>query len=82
MRDVQGVASILATHRLQDGFGLASYRFDPDANRVIPANGDRPVGEEAAPTNFLVLRDGRAYFEGDPRALMESSDPYLKSFLE
>ena len=82
LRDVQGVASILATHRLQDGFGLASYRFNADANRVIPANGDRLVGEEEAPTNFLVLRDGRAYFEGDPRALMESSDPYLKSFLE
>ena len=82
LRDVRRRTSILATHRLQDGFGLASYRFDSDANRVIPANGDRPVGEEAAPTNFLVLRDGRAYFEGDPRALMESSDPYLKSFLE
>ncbi len=82
LRDVQGVTSILATHRLQDGFGLASYRFDADADRVVRAKGGRPLDEGVAPTNFLVLRDGVAYFEGGPQALMESSDPYLKSFLE
>ncbi len=82
LRDLQSVTSILATHRLQDGFGLASYRFDADADRVVPINGGRPVGEIAAPTRFLVLRDGVAYFEGDPQALLESSDPYLRSFFE
>jgi phospholipid/cholesterol/gamma-HCH transport system ATP-binding protein len=82
LRDVQSVTSILATHRLQDGFGLASYRFDAAADRVVPVNGGHPAGEAAAPTKFLVLRDGMAYFEGDPQALLESSDPYLKSFFE
>ena len=80
LRDIQGVTSILATHRLQDGFGLASYRFDAEAERVVPVDGGRPVGESAAPTRFLVLRDGTAYFEGDPQALLESSDLYLRSF--
>jgi len=28
LRDTQGVTSMLATHRLQDAFGLANYRFD------------------------------------------------------
>lgn len=82
LRDLQSVTSILATHRLQDGFGLASYRFDAGADRVVPVNGGRPVGESAAPTRFLVLRDGTAYFEGGPQALLESSDPYLRSFFE
>jgi phospholipid/cholesterol/gamma-HCH transport system ATP-binding protein len=82
LRDLQSVTSILATHRLQDGFGLASYRFDAGADRVVPVNGGRSTGEAAAPTKFLVLRDGMAYFEGDPHALLESSDPYLKSFFE
>jgi phospholipid/cholesterol/gamma-HCH transport system ATP-binding protein len=82
LRDVQGVASILATHRLQDGFGLARFRFDAEGDRVLPAKGDRAGVGEAASTRFLVLRDGTAYFEGDPQALLETSDPYLKSFLE
>src|SRR5437667_8186643 len=35
LRDTQGVTSILATHRLQDAFALANYRFDPHAERVV-----------------------------------------------
>lgn len=80
LRDLQGVASILATHRLQDAFGLANFRFDPRTGHVVPlaGNGPRP---EAAATNILVLRDGVAYFQGDTPAVLQSSDPYLKGFL-
>src|SRR5271154_5777134 len=35
-RDLQGVTSLLATHRVQDAFGLAHFRFDQAANRVLP----------------------------------------------
>ncbi len=97
LRDSQGVTSLLATHRLQDAFALANFRFDPRANRVVPlsANGRGPAAglsreagpaaaEGAAPiavTTFLVLRDGDVYFEGDQRAILESKDPYLQRFL-
>ncbi len=86
LRDLQGVTSLLVTHRLQDAFGLANYRFDAEQNRVVPApaktgaaRGDSPNGRPA--TTFLVLRDGRAYFEGGPQAVLESPDAYLKRFL-
>lgn len=80
LRDAQGVTSLLATHRLQDAFALAHFRFDPAAGRIVPVpqDGDRPP---AAATNFLVLRDGGVYFEGNPRAILESTDSYLKRFL-
>src|SRR5665213_3589978 len=49
LRDDLGVTSLLATHRLQDAFGLANYRFDSAQKRVVkdsagprdttPANG-------------------------------------------
>jgi phospholipid/cholesterol/gamma-HCH transport system ATP-binding protein len=82
LRDTQGVTSLLATHRLQDAFGLANYRFDGETGRVVPAlhsgNGSRAGG---AATNFVVLRGGKAYFEGDPRALADSKDEYLRRFL-
>jgi len=80
LRDLQGVTSLLATQRLQDAFGLANYRYDAASNRVVPvvAGGAAHGGPE---TRFVVLRDGESYFEGEPQALAESSDGYLKSFL-
>src|ERR1019366_7122151 len=67
LRDTQGVTSVLATHRLQDAFGLANYRFDSESDRVVhvPNNGDAQAA--AAATNFVVLRGGKAYFEGSPQ---------------
>src|SRR5256714_936284 len=35
LRDVYGVTALLATHRLQDGFALANFRFDPDSKSVV-----------------------------------------------
>jgi phospholipid/cholesterol/gamma-HCH transport system ATP-binding protein len=82
LRDTQGVTSLLATHRLQDAFGLANYRFDGEARRVVPAphsgNGSRSGG---AATNFVVLRGGKNYFEGSPQKIAESNDEYLQRFL-
>jgi len=78
LRDTQGVTSMLATHRLQDAFGLANYRFDGPRNRVVPA--DATHGGQPA-TEFLVLRDGLIYFQGQPEQLRNSRDDYLKSFL-
>ena len=82
LRDTQGVTSLLATHRLQDAFGLANYKFDGQANRVVPAthgsNGSKGAGR---PTNLVVLRSGQAYFQGSPQMIAESKDEYLHRFL-
>jgi phospholipid/cholesterol/gamma-HCH transport system ATP-binding protein len=86
-RDLQGVTSLLATHRVQDAFGLAHFRFDEATGRVVPMDGDgaQPAPREnatgAPPTNIVVLRDGRVYFEGTTDDLLHSSDQYLKTFL-
>jgi phospholipid/cholesterol/gamma-HCH transport system ATP-binding protein len=79
LRDVYGVTSLLATHRLQDGFALANFHFDPRSKKV--RRDSSPESSHAAPTRFLVLRAGKIYFEGSPDALMNSRDPYLQRFL-
>jgi len=79
LRDTYGVTALLATHRLQDGFGMANFRFDPNAKKVLRDSTSAVSG--AAPTHFLVLREGKIYFEGTPEELMHSQDPYLKRFL-
>src|SRR3984893_2122628 len=74
LRDVFGVTAMLATHRLQDGFALAKFQFDPDAKRVVRvADGESIAskgteGSEPA-TRFIVYREGRIYFEGKTREL-------------
>jgi len=80
LRDTQGVTSLLATHRLQDAFGLANYRFDAGRERVMRAESAASRNGEPA-TTFLVLRDGGVYFEGGPGTVLESGDEYLKRFL-
>ncbi len=87
-RDLQNVTSLIATHRVQDAFGLANYRFDESAGRVVPlsANGAHGGQREShepvsGPTNVLVLREGRIYFEGGADDLLHASDEYLKKFL-
>jgi len=82
LRDRFGVTALLATHRLQDGFALANFHFDTATNRVVP-NSENGTREKvaAAPTRFLVLRDGSIYFQGSPEQLATSNDPYLKRFL-
>ncbi len=86
-RDLQGVTSLVATHRVQDAFGLAHYRFDKTANRVLPLNGggahavSQAAHGDAPPTNVIVLRQGEIYFEGTAEDVLHSSDEYLKKFL-
>lgn len=83
LRDVFGVTALLATQRLQDGFALANFRFDPAAKRVVhSASNGRPASvASAAETRFLVLRDGGVYFEGGQEELSSTKDDYLKRFL-
>ncbi len=89
LRDLHGVTSLLATHRLQDAFGLANFRFDEVHNRVLPIwegvelpapPGQLPANGQPA-TSFLVLHDGKVYFEGEQHDILKTDDSYIRSFL-
>ncbi len=81
LRDAYGVTALLATHRIQDAFALANFRFDAPQQRVVPAATNGAGSEESRRTSFLVLRDGAVYFTGDQHDVRESRDPYLQRFL-
>ena len=83
LRDLYGVTSLLATHRLQDGFALANFQFNPEVGRVVPlaANPAEGRSENGGGTRFLVYREGKVYFEGDQHEILKSGDPYLNRFL-
>lgn len=83
LRDVYGVTALLATQRLQDGFALANFRFDPATKRVVhnASSGNAAGAPKIAATRFLVFREGGVYFEGGQEELAETKDEYLKRFL-
>jgi phospholipid/cholesterol/gamma-HCH transport system ATP-binding protein len=86
LRDVFGVTAMLATHRLQDGFALANFRFDPESKRVVRLTEAESAvsargGSRERATRFVVYREGRVYFEGAPEELAETKDAYLQRFL-
>ncbi len=81
LRDVYGVTALLATHRLQDGFALANFRFDPDSKSVVRKQEQASILSNDAATRLLVYRDGRVYFEGPSEEIAAAKDPYLQRFL-
>ena len=78
LRDVEHVTSIVVTHQLPDAFYIATHEAVTRSGRlaVLPAGGDK--AEEA---DFIVLRNGRIYFEGHAAELKRTTDSYLKAFL-
>jgi phospholipid/cholesterol/gamma-HCH transport system ATP-binding protein len=82
LRDVYGVTALMATHRLQDGFALANFCFDKETRHVVHINPGKGAKDgETAPTRFMVYKDGRIYFNGDPQEMASTKDPYLRRFL-
>jgi hypothetical protein len=73
----------MATHRLQDGFALANFDFDKQTKHVVRIDPAKAAsdGQAAAPTRFIVYKDGRIYFNGDPQEMLSTKDPYLRRFL-
>jgi phospholipid/cholesterol/gamma-HCH transport system ATP-binding protein len=78
LRDLEHVTSILVTHQLDDAFYVAAHQAVRENGRVTIIPADRCKEDDA---EFLMLRDGRIYFEGNAAELRASNDPYLKKFL-
>ena len=67
-RDVFHTSSLLVTHRLQDAFTMATHRFDPEQNKMVPL----PQGQLDPQTTFLLLHDRRIVFDGTTEELVHS----------
>jgi phospholipid/cholesterol/gamma-HCH transport system ATP-binding protein len=78
LRDLERVTSILVTHQIRD----AAYVARHEAARVEGRPCIRAASEaKADDTTFMVLHQGRIYFQGTVAALLASRDAYLTEFL-
>jgi len=81
LRDVLGVSSIWVTHKIEDIRFLASKYLEvtPDNKTQIEDEGDRLC---LVNTRVVVLHRGRIIFEGPDEQFWQSSDPFIREFLE
>lgn len=77
-RDVARTSALLVSHRLQDGFMLASHYYDPASRGMKLVNG-RPMRD--VHTSFMVLRDGKVIFDGTAHDLAQVTDPYIREYI-
>jgi len=78
-RDLRNTATIMVTHRYQDGHLMANFRYNPNSGQVERAGGGGDVSQVS--TKFLVMNEGRLVFEGTEPELQASQDPYVRKFL-
>jgi phospholipid/cholesterol/gamma-HCH transport system ATP-binding protein len=77
-RDVSKTSALMATHRLQDAFTMATHQFDKATNQMVV----RPKGQRGeVPLSFLILRDAKVIFDGDAHELTTSRDEYIREYI-
>ena len=75
LRDLEQVTSILVTHQIRDAFYV-------DQHEAVRSNGHLQILDaKTEHARFLVLHDGRIYFEGSGTELLASKDTFLQEFL-
>lgn len=79
-RDQSNTATMMATHRYQDGQLMANFRYNPESGGLqrISMNGD---GAGSQRTRFMVMHEGRVVFEGTQPELEASTDEYVSKFV-
>lgn len=78
-RDTRNTASIVVTHRYQDGQLMANFHYNSQKGALEAGSAN---GKGSSPkTRFLVLREGRLVFSGMQPELEASGDPYVGKFV-
>ena len=77
-RDVYKTSALLVSHRLQDGFMLASHHYDPQAKHMKPLEG---AALRNVTTTFIVLKDGKVIFDGSAQELGHTDNSYIREYI-
>jgi phospholipid/cholesterol/gamma-HCH transport system ATP-binding protein len=79
-RDTRNTASLIVTHRYQDGELMANFRFDPQQQELTPVTSEEHADPNRTRTKFIVMKEGEIVFFGTRQELEESTDEYVKRF--
>jgi phospholipid/cholesterol/gamma-HCH transport system ATP-binding protein len=77
-RDVYKTSALLVSHRLQDGFTLASHYYDPEKKHMMPLDGKALRNVH---TTFLILKDSKVIFDGTAVELGHVENAYIREYI-
>ncbi|HWZ42575.1 MAG TPA: ATP-binding cassette domain-containing protein [Candidatus Saccharimonadales bacterium] len=77
-RDVYKTSALLVSHRLQDGFMLASHHYDSQAKHMKRIEG---AALRNVTTTFMVLKDGKVIFDGSAQELGNTDNSYIREYI-
>jgi len=79
-RDVRNSASLIVTHRYQDGEIMADFFYDPEIEGLVPVV-ERGTEQKKTRTRFMVMKEGRIVFFGTRPEMEANQDSYVKRFI-
>ncbi len=79
-RDQRKTATIMVTHRFQDGQLMANFRYNSSSGQIERDPEDDPESATHS-TRFIVMKEGRLVFKGPEEELKASTDSYVRKFL-
>ncbi len=77
-RDQRNTATVIVSHRLQDGALMANYHYNPRSGKIERF---QPSAVTNQRTQFMVMQKGAIVFEGTQEELHASRDPYVGKFV-
>ncbi|MBV9937899.1 MAG: ATP-binding cassette domain-containing protein [Acidobacteriaceae bacterium] len=79
-RDTKNSASLIVTHRYQDGEIMANFRYG-EGEELHPVQDGHESKEWEERTKFIVMKDGEIVFLGTRDELEASEDNYVRRFV-
>ena len=80
-RDVRNSASLIVTHRYQDGEIMADFQYDAEQQELVGMDSCKDERKRRR-TKFIVMKSGEIVFFGTRDELEKSSDSYVKRFVK
>jgi len=80
-RDTRNTASLIVTHRYQDGELMANFRYDAKTEELVPVSEEEQNDPNRARTKFIVMKEGEIVFRGTRHELETNEDAYVKRFV-
>ncbi len=80
-RDIRNSASLIVTHRYQDGELMSRFRYQPDREELEEISSQEGSNGLESRTKFIVMKEGEIAFFGTRQELESSNDEYVKKFI-
>lgn len=80
-RDVRHTASLIVTHRYQDGELMANFRYNEEEEELVPVSEDPNADFARSRTKFFVMKEGEIVFTGTRAQIEAETDSYVQRFV-